>query len=191
MTTYRVDACAELQQEHDQNRDVDPFVVGLDVHLGEGEVEGDRGAHEEGEEPEDQEDRNLRETCCSQHTFFFFVVVVVVQRERERERGVQGALTFSFRLPLYPVHNRTGSANSHKNRTAVRISSGSLTLRPDPYCSFLGGKGESAGSASLRTVLGGRKRSRGGAYPVHDDEDHGEEPRRGQVVVVEQELLQE
>jgi len=161
LATYRVDACAELQQEHDQNRDVDPFVVGLDVHLGEGEVEGDRGAHEEGEEPEDQEDRNLRETCCSQHTFFFFFFffVVVVQRKRERERergrGVQGALTFSFRLPLYPVHNRTGSANSHKNRTAVRISSGSLTLRPDPYCSFLGGKGKAPGQRPCEPFWGG------------------------------------
>ena len=167
MTTYRVDACAELQQEHDQNRDVDPFVVGLDVHLGEGEVEGDRGAHEEGEEPEDQEDRNLREKCCSQHTFFFFVVVVVVvQRERERERErerVPGALTFSFRL-LYPVHNRTAPP------TATRID-----RRPDlsgrsrsgqTRTARFGGKGKAPGQRPCEPFGGGRRSRRGHLYTM-------------------------
>ena len=165
MTTYCVDACAELQQEHDQNRDVDPFVVGLDVHLGEGEVEGDRGAHEEGEEPEDQEDRNLRETCWSQHTFFFFFFfVVVVQRERERERE-------------YRVHSHfpsgcrcTPSTTELAPPTATRIGppSGSRPGRSRSgqtrTARFLGERGKRRVSV-LANRLGGAKAVEGRGLP--------------------------
>ena len=58
--TYRADASDELKDQQHQDGYVDALVVGLDVRLCKGEVDGHRRADEERQEPKDQENGNLR-----------------------------------------------------------------------------------------------------------------------------------
>ena len=57
---YRVDAGDELEHQEHHDGHVDALVVGLDVRLRKGHVDGHWRADEERQEPKDQENGNLR-----------------------------------------------------------------------------------------------------------------------------------